>query len=121
MSKNLESKLQDALRPVAPSDEFTRALLKRVTATRDQPAHQKRAGRRLPRAAAWWLVAPVAASVLVAFGVQHRLQAQRERALGVQARRQVIEALHVTSQKLDLAYRAVRTQSSAFVEADTGV
>lgn len=121
MSKNLESKLQDALRPVAPSDEFSRALQQRVTATRNQPAHHGRADRRFPRAAAWWLAAPVAASVLVAFGVQHHLQAERERALGVQARRQVIEALHVTSQKLDLAYRAVRTQSSAFVEADSGV
>lgn len=121
MRKNLESKLQDALRPVAPSDEFSRALLKRLTATRKWPAQRERAARRLPKAAAWWIGAPFAAAVLVAFGVQHHLQAERERALGMQARRQVIEALHVTSQKLDLAYQAVRTQSSAFVEADTGV
>jgi len=121
MSENLESKLQDALRPVAPSDEFSRALLKRVTATRHSPAHLERAGRPWPRSAAWWVAAPFAAFVLIAFGVQHHLQAERERALGMQARHQVIEALHVTSQKLDLAYQAVRTQSSAFVEADTGV
>jgi hypothetical protein len=121
MRKSLESKLQDALRPVAPSEEFSRTLLTRATATRLLPSQRVRAASRLPKGLAWWSGASLAASVLVAFGIQHHLQAERERALGMQARREVIEALRVTSQKLDLAYRAVRTQSSAFVEADPGV
>ena len=121
MSKNLESKLQDALRPVAPSDEFSRTLVQRVTAARDRLSQRERAGRRLPKTAVWWGAVSIAASVLVAVGVQHRFQAERERALGMQARRQVIEALRVTSRKLDLAYQAVRAQSSAVVEADPGV
>jgi hypothetical protein len=58
---------------------------------------------------------------LIAVGISHHLQAQRERALGMQARRQVIEALHVTTQKLDLAYQVVRTQSSALSDEDPGV
>jgi hypothetical protein len=38
----------------------------------------------------------------------------------LEARRQVIEALRVTSQKLDLAYQAIKSQSSS-VNDEQGV
>lgn len=120
MSHDLESKLRDALRPVAPREEFTRGLLTRIAAKPDSPPRRERAGARAAKCA-WWGSVALAASVLVAVGIQQHLHAERERALGMQARQQVIEALRVTSQKLDLAYRAVRTQSSAAADGDPGV
>jgi hypothetical protein len=105
MSGDIESRLRAALRPVEPSDEFTRTLVARVTADR-RPA--------------WWLTASVAASLLVAAGIQHHLQGAREREDGLEARRQVIEALRVTSQKLDLAYEAVKSQSTSLADDQPG-
>ena len=120
MNNDLESKLKHALRPVAPSDAFTQPLLARVAASRDSRPQARPTASRITRRAAWWTSAALAASVLAAVGIQHQLQTERERTLGLQARRQVIEALRVTSQKLDLAYQAVRTQSVGG-DRDSGV
>jgi hypothetical protein len=109
MSKDIESRLRASLRPVAPGDDFARGLVERITANQTpQPVDQGAGGRR-HSAPAWWVAASLAASLLVAVGVQHHLQQQRER--GMEARRQVIEALRVTSQKLDLAYETIKGAS----------
>jgi hypothetical protein len=55
----------------------------------------------------------MAASLLVAAGIQHQLQVRHERERGLEARREVIEALRVTSQKLNLAYEVIKNQSSS--------
>jgi hypothetical protein len=110
MNEDFESRLRAALRPVDPSDEFSQGLIARVTAVQD-PAARGRAARRL-FAPAGWASAALAASLLLAVGVQHHLQQQREREQGMEARRQVIEALRMTSQKLHLAYEAIENQSS---------
>ncbi len=120
MSDDLESKLRHALRPVAPREDFVRELMTRVAAARDPSSRRGRFGARGPQFA-WWGSVSLAASLLIAVGVHSHQQAQRERALGMQARQQVIEALRVTSQKLDLAYRAVRTQASGAADGDPGV
>jgi hypothetical protein len=52
--------------------------------------------------------------------VQHR-GTLRERQQGLEARREVIEALRVTTQKLDLAYQAVRTQTTPPAAGNPGV
>jgi hypothetical protein len=49
----------------------------------------------------------------MAAGIHRHLQDQRDRQSGLEARRQVIEALRVTSQKLDLAYEAIKSRSVA--------
>ena len=110
MSEDLESRLRAALRPVAPGDAFSQELIARVTAEGVSPP--RAAGRRRYFAPAGWLSAALAASLLLAVGVQHHLQEQHEREQGMEARRQVIEALRVTSQKLHLAYQAIENQSS---------
>jgi hypothetical protein len=69
----------------------------------------------------WWLSAGLAAAVLVAVGAFQYQRAAHEREAGLEARREVIEALRVTTQKLDLAYRTVRTQSNARPDGDPGV
>jgi hypothetical protein len=121
MSKDLESQLRDALRPVAPSDPFTEQLLARLAAERYREPHNNRFGWRTPKSSGWWLSASLAASVFVAVGIHQQLRAAHERETGMEARRQVIEALRVTTQKLDLAYQVVRTQSSSLSGGDAGV
>jgi hypothetical protein len=112
MSEDLESKLRAALRPVAPRDAFTEDLIARLGAVQ-APTHVARALRpRRPMPPARWLTAGLAASLLIAAGIQSHLRRTDERASGLEARRQVIEALRVTSQKLDLAYETIKSQSS---------
>jgi hypothetical protein len=104
VSEDLESQLRAALRPVAPRDEFTQALIGRIGSA---------TGSRPRRRAAAWLKISLAASLLVAVGIREHMQDQRNRESGLEARRQVIQALRVTSQKLDLAYEAIKSQSAA--------
>lgn len=120
MSEDLESRLRAALRPVEPREDFTRNLIARVTADPNAQSSRRRFGRRRFKRPAWWLTAGAAASLLIAVGIQHHLQERREREGGLEARRQVIEALRVTSQKLDLAYEAVRSQSSSLAADPPG-
>jgi hypothetical protein len=114
MSQDLESQLRAALRPVAPSKEFSQKLLANAAAPR-------RSAAQIYRRSAWWLGAAVAASLLLAIGVQQRMQDVRERESGLEARRQVLQALRVTSQKLDLAYEAVKSESSSLAGEQSGV
>jgi hypothetical protein len=93
MSGDLEQQLRKALRPVDPGEQFTRNVLLRA------PAHRRREPFRWRWAAA---LATVAVGTLALYGWQVR------RTEGLEARRQLIEALHVTGEKLDLASRAVK-------------
>jgi hypothetical protein len=130
MSKDLESRMRDALRPVAPSEDTTQKLMAIIAVQPPTPilrplappriAQPRSAGRQVKRPA-WWISLGMAASLLIAVGVQHRLQESRERERGLEARREVVEALHVTSQKLDLAYEMIRSQSTAPAGENSGV
>ena len=113
MSEEFESRLRAALRPVAPSDDFTRDLIARITAEQTPQSAKRPLNRQRRGASARWFAAAAAASLLIAVGVQQHLRQQHDRAQGLEARRQVIEALRVTSQKLDLAYQAVKSESSS--------
>jgi hypothetical protein len=97
--RDLEARLRSALRPAAPSREWSQRLLERL------PAAQAPT-----RAARTWLPLGWAASVLLIAGLWG-LKSYEHREQGLAARRQVIDALRVTNQKLDLAYRAVRDES----------
>jgi anti-sigma-K factor RskA len=120
MSPDLESRLRAALRPVAPSDELEKNLIARVT---DEPRYARpkhhRFGWAGSKSRARWLAAAAAASLLVAVGIQNRGQ-QRERESGLEARRQVVEALRMTSQKLNLAYETVKSQSTSLADENPG-
>lgn len=121
MSKEIESRVHAALRPVAPSEEFSRKLRARIMA--GQPMQPK--PRRLlwagARPLAWWLTASLAACVILAVGVQQHLEQQRLQQSGLEARREVVEALRMTSQKLNLAYEAVKNQSTSLSDEKSGV
>jgi hypothetical protein len=111
---DLERRLSGALKAVDPGGEFAAAVLARVAA---EPAHAARPPRG--GAVAGWLAFGLAASVIVAVLLAHEWQARRlER--GQEARRQLIEALRVTDEKLNLAYRVVNTQQRAAAAEHAG-
>jgi hypothetical protein len=112
VSQDIESRMRAALQPVAPSKKFSQQLLARVAA--DPPA-------RSAKAWAWWLSASLAASLLLGIGIEEHLQEQRVRQSGLEARREVLQALRVTSQKLNLAYEAVKSQSTPPPDEQPGV
>ena len=116
MSNDIESRMRAALRPVAPREEFSQKLLAQaVVASPAQPKRRDFTATRL-RPLAWWLSASLAASLVLAVGVHQHLQQQRLQQSGLEARREVMKALRVTSQKLNLAYEAVKSQSTSLDE-----
>ncbi len=107
MSEELDKQLGDALRPVDPGEQFAHGVLSRVA--RDPASRRARMPWR------WQWAAALAVVVLGTLGVY---QLQMRRAQGLEARRQLIQALQVTGEKLDLAERAVN--DSAGSRADPG-
>jgi Lon protease-like protein len=119
MSDDLESRMRSALRPVAPSAEFSEKLLAQVTRRHAVPSKRPPLASRW-RPLAWWFSASLAASLVLAVGVHQHLQQQRLQQSGIEARREVLEALRVTSQKLNLAYEAVKSQSTSLSDEQSG-
>lgn len=113
---DLERRLRAALKPVNPGGDFTARVLARIAA--GEPARRV----RLPRSPAvvGWLGFGLAASVVVAVLLAHQWQVRRIEQ-GREARRQLIEALRVTDEKLDLAYRVVNGQPHAAPGPNPGV
>ena len=93
---DLEKRLRESLRPVEPPSGFANRVMTRIEA-----------GAR-PSSRRWrptfWLPVALAASAILAVLVVHEHHKREE---GLQARQQLMEALRVTGEKLDLAYRAV--------------
>jgi hypothetical protein len=52
--------------------------------------------------------------------VHQHLQQQRLQESGLEARREVVEALRLTSRKLNLAYEAVKSQSTSLTDDQSG-
>ncbi len=119
MNENFENELRNALRPVeAPeglTDRIMRALPPRAATVRSvapaptpMPATdaRDRASRR------YWVPGALAASLLAAvLAGQHVAQLREQRIAreeGLAARRELLQALRLTSEKLDLAYQAVQ-------------
>lgn len=116
MSESFENELRRALRPVDAPAGFTERVLRALPAEREPapPAVQQYPAQRLmkrfgiPLAFAAALVLSIVLGQHVADVQQQRMAEERE-AAGLAASRELMQALHVTSQKLDLAYQAVKT------------
>lgn len=104
---DLEQSLRAALRPADPGAGFAAGVLARLAA---EPARALRPPRA--RATASWLTFAVAASVVLGLFVAHERQVRRTEQ-GLEARRQLIQALRVTGEKLELASRAVNTSAES--------
>lgn len=122
MTEDLENQLRRALRPVeAPAglaERIVQALPKRpepatvtVLARREKPRRfMHRFG--LPGALAASLVGAVALGMLAARH-QDTVLAQQDQAEGLAAKAALMDALRVTSRKLDVAYQAVNSPPPA--------
>lgn len=101
MSEDLEQELRGALQAEDPPEDIADAVAARLRTKRLGAAKRGRL---------WAWPASLAASALLVAGVQYQRH-RMEVAAGLEARRQLLQALHVTNQKLDLALRAVQHQS----------
>ena len=116
-----EERLRRALRPVDAPEGFTERLMSALQ------AHEPRAVVAVVPAAAtratprrFWMPAAMAASLLAAVllgqynaRLRDGARVARENAAGIAASRELMQALRVTSQKLDLAYQAVTNPPAA--------
>jgi hypothetical protein len=101
MSKDFEKQLRDALRPVDPDEGFEQRVMARV-------ANESRRSRvKVTRWVAGFAMAASVAGIAI-LGAQ-QWQERREQA-GLEARRQLLEALRVTGEKLDVVYQAVNRE-----------
>jgi anti-sigma-K factor RskA len=115
MGENLDEKLRNALRPVDPEGDLAQDVLARIDAqerrTRKWPSFVRRERR-------WRIPVALAASVAIAIGIGLQWRQQQE---GLLAREQLIEALRVTSSKLDLVHRVVQEHSQSDETRENGV
>ena len=106
MSNEMNDRLRAALRPIDPGEGFTRKVLASI-ASQPRPSPAAPFARAARSPAVRWLSAALLTCVVVGIVITRGWQVQREQE-GMQARRQVMEALRVTSEKLDVAYRVVK-------------
>jgi hypothetical protein len=140
MTDELENQLRRALRPVDAPEGFTERLMSRLPKTPDTavkpemakppvlvalPSSETRTGTLARRPRNFALPAALAASLIAAVMLgQHmgqiREQARQEREIaeGREASRELMQALRVTSQKLDMAYQAVTNPPSNPADAE---
>jgi hypothetical protein len=122
MNDDFENQLRRALRPVEAPEGFAERLMKRLP-ERERPVvvalpvkPRPEPGRqRLPAA----LAASLMLAVVVGQQVAHRMeqnQEARELAEGLAAKQELMQALRVTSKKLDMAYQAVNSPPQAVYE-----
>jgi len=119
MSENFENELRRALRPLDAPAGFAERVMRALPATREsapEPSAEtpRRFARRFGVPAAF--AATLVASVLLGLHVreqQNERELAAQQAAGLAASRELMEALHVTSQKLDLAYQAAKAPPAA--------
>ena len=116
-ANEFERDLRRRLRPVDAPDGFTERLMAALPLEQRKPtvvAFPSRASR--PALRQFGIPAALAASLLAAVMLgQHKANERmhREELQGIAASEQLMQALRVTSQKLDLAYEAVNHSPSA--------
>ena len=117
MNDELENQLRRALRPVDAPEGFAERLMKRLPPARSNgPVVVALPVRATPKPRNFTIPAALAASLLGAVLLgQHMatVRIENEDAAGRAASLEILQALRVTSQKLDLAYEAVNAPPSS--------
>ena len=113
MSDEFEEALRRALRPKDPGEDFTGKVVSRLDAGERAPAPVSRLeSRRLAAPHRWWVPLALAASVIAGVGLfqlrQHAVDAQR----ASQARAQLLQALSIASDNVNLVRAAVAREES---------
>ena len=116
MSNYLEDSLRAALRPVDPGEKFTAGVMARIA---DESTRTLRAPRPHATALRWTSVALVV-SLVMGILVARELQLRRTQR-GLEARAELLQALKLTGEKLDIAYRVVNDEEHAEFAKDPGV
>jgi hypothetical protein len=115
MTDELENQLRRALRPVDAPEGFAERLMARLPPVHNRPVVVA-LPRPAPRPRNFTIPAALAASLLGAVLLgQHMagVRIDKEDAAGRAASLEILQALRVTSQKLDLAYEAVNAPPSS--------
>lgn len=121
---DIENELRRALRPLEPSAGFTDRLLAALPPRQAPTVIEVRTPHASPPASRWQrFAAPtaLAASVVLAIIGGQRIaleRFEREERAGLAASQALMQALRVTSRKLDLARDAVRTPEPSTETAD---
>jgi negative regulator of sigma E activity len=110
MSKDFEQQLREALRAVEPEAGFEQRVMSRIG---------RQGSRRHAKATRWVSVALAASVVFAAILGTQQWQTRREQE-GLEARRQLLEALQLTGEKLDLAYQAVNREEPPTDDDESG-
>ena len=113
---DVEDELRRMLRPIEPPAGFAERVM-RALPERQSPAPVASLTRvhSTPRTHGWQrfsVPAALAASLIAAVLLGQHValeRAEREQRAGLAASRELMQALRVTSQKLDIAYEAVRS------------
>ena len=117
MNEDIENQLRQALRPVDAPEGFAERLMKRLPPQRTRdPVVVVLPVRTAPKPRNFTIPAALAASMLGAVLLgQHiaTVRVENEDAAGRAASLEILQALRVTSQKLDLAYEAVNEPPSS--------
>jgi negative regulator of sigma E activity len=107
---DVEDKLRRAMRPIDPPEGFAERVMRALPARPAPAPVVVLATARAPKVSAWRRFStPVAlaASLVVAVLVGQQMAIQHQEREGLAASRELMQALRVTSQKLDIAYQAV--------------
>jgi hypothetical protein len=116
LPENFENELRRRLRPLDAPDGFTERLMNSLPADVKPALVSARSAPARPPSHRFAMPAALAASLMVAVllgqhvAVEHERQARQQ---GLEASRELMQALRVTSQKLDLAYEAVNSPPPA--------
>jgi hypothetical protein len=115
MSNDLDNDLRAALRPVDPGERFTQSVLARVATESTRSARAPQFHTTTLR----WTSVALAISLVMGIVVAHQWQVRRTQR-GLEARQELIQALQLTGEKLDLAYRVVNDEQHTQSAAEPG-
>jgi negative regulator of sigma E activity len=116
LPKDFEAELRRRLRPVDAPEGFAERLMAALPATQAPKVVVLKPRASRPSARQFGMPVALAASLMVAVFLGIHMandRAQREEQQGIAASRELMQALRVTSQKLDLAYEAVNNPPTA--------
>ena len=106
-----DEELREALKRVEPPEGFTGRVLARVAKERGKTTWLERFRRSLPAPGMRWMAVAAVMLAIVA-GLEYQREADR-RARGEQAKEQVMLALKITAQQIQIAERSVQRWNSS--------
>lgn len=112
MSDEFEEALRRALRPKDPGEDFAARVVSRLGAGEQEPAVTRPGWKRLAARRPRWVSVALAASVIAGVGFfqlrQHALDAER----ASQARAQLLQALSIASDNVNIVRATVAREES---------